>query len=121
MSGPAVDPHPHRWRIFWICAAVAAMTILDLSKVEAGKMDVVAAPVSLRDVCSDAASTFRPLAEQRGLALAADPLPTTLAYAELLQRLGGAPYAVAVTALWALEHGDHAGCAAQDECRGAGW
>lgn len=33
MSGPAVDPHPHRWRIFWICAAVAAMTILDLSKV----------------------------------------------------------------------------------------
>lgn len=46
---------------------------------------------------------FRELAEQRGLDLAADPLPTTLAYAELLQRLGTAPYPVAVTALWALE------------------
>ncbi|WP_240482234.1 MFS transporter [Microbacterium sediminis] len=29
----AVAPYPHRWRTFWICAAVAAMTILDLSKV----------------------------------------------------------------------------------------
>lgn len=32
MSGPAI-PYPHRWRTFWVCAAVAAMTILDLSKV----------------------------------------------------------------------------------------
>jgi HAMP domain-containing protein/signal transduction histidine kinase/CheY-like chemotaxis protein len=43
--------------------------ILDLSKVEAGKMDVHAAPVPLVGVCGDVESTFRPLAEQQGLDL----------------------------------------------------
>jgi HAMP domain-containing protein/signal transduction histidine kinase len=46
--------------------------ILDLSKVEAGKMDVHAAPVVLRDVCDYVDSTFRPLAEQQGLDLIVD-------------------------------------------------
>jgi signal transduction histidine kinase len=43
--------------------------ILDLSKVEAGKMDVHAGPVPLSGVCGDVESTFRPLAEQKGLDL----------------------------------------------------
>jgi CheY-like chemotaxis protein/nitrogen-specific signal transduction histidine kinase len=43
--------------------------ILDLSKVEAGKMDVHAAPVPLVAVCDDVEATFRPLAEQKGLDL----------------------------------------------------
>jgi HAMP domain-containing protein/signal transduction histidine kinase/ActR/RegA family two-component response regulator len=43
--------------------------ILDLSKVEAGKMDVHAAPVVLRGICDYVDSTFRPLAEQQGLDL----------------------------------------------------
>ena len=55
--------------------------ILDLSKVEAGKMDVHAAPVVLRDVCDYVDSTFRPLAEQQGLDLVVhldDGLPTSV-------------------------------------------
>jgi signal transduction histidine kinase/HAMP domain-containing protein/ActR/RegA family two-component response regulator len=43
--------------------------ILDLSKVEAGKMDVHPAPVPLAGVCDDVEATFRPLAEQKGLDL----------------------------------------------------
>jgi signal transduction histidine kinase/ActR/RegA family two-component response regulator len=43
--------------------------ILDLSKVEAGKMDVHPAPVVLTEVCEYVESTFGPLAEQQGLDL----------------------------------------------------
>jgi len=43
--------------------------ILDLSKVEAGKMDVHPAPVLLDKVCEYVDSTFRPLAEEQGLDL----------------------------------------------------
>ncbi|MCA1712836.1 MAG: HAMP domain-containing protein [Actinobacteria bacterium] len=43
--------------------------ILDLSKVEAGKMDVHPAPVVLTEVCDYVESTFGPLAEQQGLDL----------------------------------------------------
>ena len=43
--------------------------ILDLSKVEAGKMDVHVAPVVLGAVCDYVDSAFRPLAEQQGLEL----------------------------------------------------
>ncbi|MGH8891534.1 MAG: ATP-binding protein, partial [Acidothermaceae bacterium] len=43
--------------------------ILDLSKVEAGKMDVHPAPVLLGKVCDYVDSTFRPLAEEKGLDL----------------------------------------------------
>jgi signal transduction histidine kinase/CheY-like chemotaxis protein/HAMP domain-containing protein len=43
--------------------------ILDLTKVEAGKMDVIAAEVRLDGVCSSADAGFRPLAEQKGLDL----------------------------------------------------
>ncbi|MGB8651220.1 MAG: HAMP domain-containing protein, partial [Mycobacteriales bacterium] len=43
--------------------------ILDLSKVEAGKMDVHPAPVVLTEVCDYVSSTFGPLAEQQGLDL----------------------------------------------------
>ncbi|MCW2613726.1 MAG: ATP-binding region ATPase protein, partial [Frankiales bacterium] len=43
--------------------------ILDLSKVEAGKMDVRPAPVVLAEVCEYVGSNFGPLAEQQGLEL----------------------------------------------------
>jgi HAMP domain-containing protein/signal transduction histidine kinase/CheY-like chemotaxis protein len=43
--------------------------ILDLSKVEAGKMDVHPAPVVLTEVCDYVESTFGPLAEEQGLDL----------------------------------------------------
>ena len=39
--------------------------ILDLSKVEAGKMDVAMAPVRLADLADDLAQTFRPIADQQ--------------------------------------------------------
>jgi HAMP domain-containing protein/signal transduction histidine kinase/CheY-like chemotaxis protein len=41
--------------------------ILDLSKVEAGKMELDLAPVSLADVCEDVERSFRPVAEEKGL------------------------------------------------------
>jgi len=43
--------------------------ILDLSKVEAGKMELAPATFVLADLAADVASTFRPLADQKGLAL----------------------------------------------------
>ncbi|WP_345713812.1 ATP-binding protein, partial [Kineococcus glutinatus] len=49
--------------------------ILDLSKVEAGKMDVNPAPVVLREVVEHVRSTFGPLAEQQGLDLVVDVEP----------------------------------------------
>jgi signal transduction histidine kinase/HAMP domain-containing protein/ActR/RegA family two-component response regulator len=55
--------------------------ILDLSKVEAGKMDLHVSPVVLADLCHYVESTFGPLAEQQGLELVVelDPaLPSTL-------------------------------------------
>jgi signal transduction histidine kinase/ActR/RegA family two-component response regulator len=55
--------------------------ILDLSKVEAGKMDVHPAPVVLSEVCDYVGSTFGPLAEEQGLDLIvdiADGLPTAV-------------------------------------------
>ncbi|WP_354701044.1 hypothetical protein DSM112329_01351 [Paraconexibacter sp. AEG42_29] len=44
--------------------------ILDLSKVEAGKMDLNAGPVALSDLCDDMERSFRPVAEQNHLAFA---------------------------------------------------
>ena len=41
--------------------------ILDLSKVEAGKMELAPGPFALADLAADLASTFRPLADQKGL------------------------------------------------------
>ncbi len=41
--------------------------ILDLSKVEAGRMELDLAPVALADVCRDAERAFRHVAEQQGL------------------------------------------------------
>jgi signal transduction histidine kinase/HAMP domain-containing protein/CheY-like chemotaxis protein len=55
--------------------------ILDLSKVEAGKMDVHPAPVLLEKVCNAVDSTFRPLTEEKGLDLVvevADGLPSAV-------------------------------------------
>ncbi len=49
--------------------------ILDLSKVEAGKMDVHPAPVVLAEVCDLVRGTFGPLAEQQGLNLIVDLEP----------------------------------------------
>jgi signal transduction histidine kinase/CheY-like chemotaxis protein len=41
--------------------------ILDLSKVEAGKMDLDLGPLALIDLCEDVERAFRPVAEQNGL------------------------------------------------------
>ena len=41
--------------------------ILDLSKVEAGKMDISLAPVQLSALCADLEQPFRPIAEQQSL------------------------------------------------------
>lgn len=46
---------------------------------------------------------FEEQAARRGLDLHTSPLPATLAYRELLQRLDDQPYEAAVTALWAIE------------------
>ena len=46
---------------------------------------------------------FERLAADRGLDLAAAPLPATLAYRDLLQRLDGAPYADALGCLHVVE------------------
>lgn len=42
-------------------------------------------------------------AQTRGIDMTSQPLPATLAYRELLERLDHAPYAAAVTALWVIE------------------
>ncbi len=52
--------------------------ILDISKIEAGKMTVEQLPVSIRDLAQGVIETMRPRATQRGLALdlqLVDPLP----------------------------------------------
>jgi len=41
--------------------------ILDLSKVEAGKMDVALAPVRVQSLCDDLEQVFRPIADQQAL------------------------------------------------------
>ncbi len=41
--------------------------ILDLSKVEAGRMELDLAPIALADICEDSERAFRPIAEQNGL------------------------------------------------------
>lgn len=46
---------------------------------------------------------FDEQAARRRIALPAAPLPATLAYRTLLQRLDDEPYEAAVTALWAIE------------------
>ncbi len=55
--------------------------ILDLSKIEAGRVDVDATAVELAGVCTDVAQTFGPQAEHKGLELrisAAEDLPETI-------------------------------------------
>jgi signal transduction histidine kinase len=52
--------------------------ILDLSKVEAGKLDVAMAPVRIADLADDLSQTFRPIADQQALSYTlelADGLP----------------------------------------------
>ena len=39
--------------------------LLDLAKIEAGRLEVRAAPISVRDTCEDLASLIRPLAEKK--------------------------------------------------------
>jgi HAMP domain-containing protein/signal transduction histidine kinase/CheY-like chemotaxis protein len=55
--------------------------ILDLSKVEAGKMDIAIRPVRLGALCRDLEQTFRPIAEQQQLeftVLLDEDLPETI-------------------------------------------
>ncbi|HVE45796.1 MAG TPA: HAMP domain-containing protein [Acidimicrobiales bacterium] len=49
--------------------------ILDLSKVEAGKMDVVLSDVDLEELCSGVEQGFRPVAEEKELEFTLDRLP----------------------------------------------
>ncbi|MGH9277591.1 MAG: response regulator, partial [Acidimicrobiales bacterium] len=49
--------------------------ILDLSKVEAGKMDIGFAPVRPADLCDELDQMFRPIAEQQDLVFAVDVSP----------------------------------------------
>jgi signal transduction histidine kinase/CheY-like chemotaxis protein/HAMP domain-containing protein len=63
--------------------------ILDLSKVEAGRMEVDMAPVALSDIYEDAERAFRQVAEQKGLDFTVDidpALPPSIVSDE--QRLG---------------------------------
>jgi len=48
--------------------------VLDLSKLEAGKMELVVRPVSLRDVVEDAFATVQPFADRKGLRMHLPPL-----------------------------------------------
>ena len=41
--------------------------LLDLAKIEAGRLEVRAAPISVRDTCEDLASLVRPLAEKKNV------------------------------------------------------
>ncbi|MDT7548909.1 MAG: hypothetical protein QOE84_1303, partial [Actinomycetota bacterium] len=80
--------------------------ILDLSKVEAGKMDVHPAPVVLTEVCDYVESTFGPLAEQQGLDLIVeieDGLPPSVVTDE--QRLHQVLKNLLSNALKFTEHG----------------
>ncbi|HEY6759712.1 MAG TPA: HAMP domain-containing protein [Baekduia sp.] len=55
--------------------------ILDLSKVEAGKMELDLGPVALADVCEDVERSFRPVAEEKALRFAIqvdDALPASI-------------------------------------------
>jgi len=55
--------------------------ILDLSKVEAGKMELDLSPVALADICEDVERSFRPVAEEKGLTFAIeldDALPASI-------------------------------------------
>lgn len=49
--------------------------VLDLSKIEAGRMNVEKAPMSLRSLVTLVADTLRPLAEDKGLQLATSTTP----------------------------------------------
>ncbi|HEX9342569.1 MAG TPA: HAMP domain-containing protein [Actinomycetota bacterium] len=51
--------------------------ILDLSKVEAGKMDISIAPVDLVTLANDIEQMFRPIAEQQALDFAVEVAPDT--------------------------------------------
>jgi signal transduction histidine kinase/HAMP domain-containing protein len=46
--------------------------ILDLTKVEAGKMDISPSPVALSALCADLEQTFRPIAEQQALSFSVE-------------------------------------------------
>ena len=63
--------------------------ILDLSKVEAGRMELEFAPIAVSDVCADAERAFRHIANEQGLSFAVevDPaLPPSIVSDQ--QRLG---------------------------------
>ena len=51
----------------------------------------------------DELAWFEQHADKRGLDLSAPPLPATVGYAELLERLDGADVAVALAMLWVME------------------
>jgi signal transduction histidine kinase/CheY-like chemotaxis protein len=54
--------------------------ILDLSKIEAGRMDVLAAPVDPRDIIADAIATAQPLASRNANTLSSNVEPVSEAF-----------------------------------------
>jgi HAMP domain-containing protein/signal transduction histidine kinase/CheY-like chemotaxis protein len=64
--------------------------ILDLSKVEAGKMELNLGQLALTDLCEDVERAFRPVADQSGLRFEierADDLPTLVTDEQRLQQI----------------------------------
>ncbi|WP_170298841.1 response regulator [Massilia eburnea] len=57
--------------------------ILDLAKMEAGKVELHIEPVQLAGLCEDLLAQFGPQAEQKGLALAIERLPGTPAVVQM--------------------------------------
>ena len=64
--------------------------ILDLSKVEAGRMELDLAAVALSDVCQDAERAFRHIAEQKGLSFGVEIDPA-LAVVDRVRRAAARP------------------------------
>ena len=72
-EGKPLDEKRHRYVRNIISSSRALLDLinelLDLAKIEAGRVDVNTAPVSLTDVCEGLVNLIRPQAEQRDLAI----------------------------------------------------
>lgn len=65
-------------------------SLLEMAKIEAGKIDLRAEPVSLRDLCEALAGLIYPLADKKGVQVrveAADDLPVIITDAKKLQQI----------------------------------
>jgi PAS domain S-box-containing protein len=62
--------------------------VLDISKIEAGELQVAIQPFDLRDLVLEVSASARPLAEKRGLRLQADIAPDVCAVSSDRRRVG---------------------------------